>query len=177
MNSNAAQSEIAEETIAPRLCNLRERTPADIERQVVATRSESSQDELAAAIDAAEWLLARAKTIDHLMKQIAIGWVERNGEFDIGDMHYSVGYSTTMKCLNVPQVAHAVLDSAGGDFNRLLDALVAQPYKHGTVRTLIEKKVYGQLFKPHRTGRLINGIPERILKRTDKRFLPQIRQR
>jgi hypothetical protein len=150
---------------------LRERTPADIERQVTQMSPSSPLEELCGAIDAADWLLARAKTIDQLMKQIAMAWIERNGEFDIGEMHYSVGYTSTVKCLNVPQAGHAVLEAAGGDVDRLLEVLVAQPYKHATVRNLIDQRIYGRLFIPHRTGRLINGIPEPLLKCTDKRFL------
>ena len=93
--------------LATRLLNLSERTPSDVERQVMGVSAESSLDELSAALDASDWLLARAKTIDRLMKQIAIAWIDRNGEFAIGDMRYSVGFSLTVKCLNV---SHTVSD-------------------------------------------------------------------
>lgn len=152
---------------------LHERSPGDIERQVVSVSPVSPLDALSAALDAAEWLLSRARTIDALMKQIAMEWIERNGEFDIGDQHYSVGYSTTVKCLDVPQAGHAVLEAAGGDVDQLIAVLVAQPYKHGTVRSLLDQRLYASFFKVTRSGRLVNGVPERVLKRADKRFLPR----
>jgi hypothetical protein len=157
--------------IALRLLKLIERTPSEIERQVMGISIRSDVDALAAAVDATEWLLARAKTIDRLMKEIAIAWIDRNGEFDIGEQHYSVGYSTTFKCLNIQQTGHAILEAGKGDIGVLFELLVSQPFKPASVRNLIDMKLYGSLFKAHRTGRLINGAPERLLKRTDLRFV------
>lgn len=153
--------------------NLGERTPSDIERQVMNASPDASLDELSAALDAAEWLLARAKTIDRLIRQIAIDWVDRNGEFNIGDMHYWVGFATAVKCLNVPQTGLAVLEAAAGDMDRLFGVLVAQPFKHASVRDVIDKKIYNSLFTTYRTAKLVNGVPERALKQADKHFLPK----
>src|SRR5687768_8394554 len=86
-----------EDGLATRLVNLSERPPSDVERQVMGLSPESSLDELCAALDASDWLLARAKTIDRLMKQIAIAWIDRNGEFAIGDVRYSVGFSLAFR--------------------------------------------------------------------------------
>ena len=161
-----------DEAANARPLKLRERTPADIEREVMKVSAESSRDELCAALDAADWLFARAKTIDRLMKQIAIGWIDRNGEFDIGDVHYSAGFSLSVKCVDVLQTGQTVLKVAEGDFDRFLSVLVSQPFKHAAVRNIIGKKLHDRLFKAHRTGRLINGVPDRILKHADIRFLP-----
>ncbi len=167
----------ADDGLATRLMNLSERTPSDVERQVMGLSAGSSLDELCAALDATEWLLARARTIDRLMKQIAIGWIDRNGEFAIGDVRYSVGFSLAFRCLNVPQTGHAVLEAAGGDFNHFMSVLVAQPFRHAAVRDIIGNRLHGCLFRAHRTGRLVNGVPERILKHADARFRPQPRGR
>jgi hypothetical protein len=156
-----------------RSLTLKERTPAYIERQVMEVSVQSELDDLAAALDATDWLLARAKTIDRLMKQIAIAWIDQNGEFNIGEQHYSVGYATTFKCLNIPQTGHAILEAGKGDIDILFALLVSQPFKPASVRNLIDMKLYASLFKAHRTGRLINGVPERLLKRTDARFVPR----
>lgn len=152
---------------------MKERTPADIEQQVMEVSVQSELDRLSAALEDTDWLLARAKTIDRLMKQIAIAWIDRNGEFDIGEQHYSVGYTTTFKCLNIPQTGHAILEVGRGDIDVLFALLVSQPFKPASVRNLIDMKLYGSLFKAHRTGRLINGVPERLLKFTDSCFVPR----
>src|SRR3954465_15051239 len=89
-----------------------ERTVADIERQVLAVSVGSSVEELCAAIDASDWLLARAREIERLKKEMGIAWIDHNGEFDFGSAHYSVGYSFDIKCIDVPQTGHAVLNSA-----------------------------------------------------------------
>ena len=62
----------ADDGLATRPLNLSERTPSEVERQVMGVSAESSLDELCAALDASDWLLARAKTIDRLMKRYTI---------------------------------------------------------------------------------------------------------
>jgi hypothetical protein len=166
----------ADGSVAKLLLSPNERTPSDIERQVLAVSMESRVDELCAAIDAADWLLARAKEVDRLKKEVAIAWIDRHGEFDFGAAHYSVGYSYDVKCLDVPQTGHAVLAAAGGDFDQFLSVLTSQPFKHASVRSFVGKALHDRLFRAHRTGRLVHGVPERTLKRTDTRFLPQRRQ-
>jgi hypothetical protein len=160
------------EAVDARLLGLSERAPADVERQVLAVSVASSLDQLCAALDASEWLLARARTIDCLMKQIAIAWIDRNGEFSIGQVRYWVQYPLTVRCLNVAQTGHAVLEAAGGDFDHFLEILVAQPYRHAAVRSIVGKALHGRLFSAHRSGRLANGVPQRVLKRADATFLP-----
>ena len=140
MHDAAISDDPGDERVIARLLNLSERTPSDVERQVTGVSAESSLDELSSALDASDWLLARARTIDRLMKQIAIAWIDRNGEFGIGDIRYSVGFSLTVKCLNVPQTGHAVLEAAGGDFNHFMSVLVAQPFRHAAVRDIIGNK-------------------------------------
>jgi len=149
---------------------LSERTPAGVEAQVMGITADSSVEELAAALDASDWLLGRAKLIDRLVRQIAINWIDRNGEFDIGPLHYSVGYTSTVKCLDVPQTGHAVLRASGGDLEQIFAVMVAQPFKHGSVRACIEPAMYQRLFRSQRVGRLVDGVAERVLKRIDPTF-------
>ncbi len=168
--SNSRMIDVDDVALPQRLQHLRERSPHDVERQVMALSADSPRDELCAALDAAEWLMCRARTIDRLLKQIAIAWIDKNGDFSIGNMHYAVGYSLSVKCLNVLQTGHAVLDAAGGELDQFIHVLVAQPFKHASVRNVIGKRLHDQLFSARRTGRLINGVPERVLKRMDQRF-------
>ena len=148
-----------------------QRSPADVERQVLSITVDSSVEELSAALDVADWLLSSARAIDRLKRQAAIDWIDHNGEFEIGELHYSVGYSTTVKCLDVPQTAHAVLRASQGDLDTLFRLLIAQPFKHGSVRSVIAPPQYTTLFKHQRTGRLVCGVPERTLKSINKKFI------
>jgi len=157
---------IAEPAQAPRMPVV-ERTVADIERQVLAVSVESSVDELCAAIDASDWLLARAKEVSRLKRGVGIAWIDHNGEFDVGSVHYSVGDSFDVKCIDVSQTGHAVLNGARGDFDQFLAVLIAQPFKHGAVRNIVGKAMHDRLFR----ARLVGGVPERVLKRVDCRFL------
>ena len=147
-----------------------DRTPSDVERQVLALSVKSTVDDISAAFDGCDWLLSRARAIDRLRREIGIAWIEQNGEFDIGSTHYSVGYSLVVKCRDVRQTGHAVLGAAAGDFDQFLAMLVAQPFKHASVRGLVGRALHDRLFVAQRSGRLVNGVPVRALKRTDSRF-------
>lgn len=150
--------------------NTHERTPADIERQILALSTSSSPDEIREAICASDWLMSRARDVQQLTKQVVIEWIDANGEFDIGDMHYSVGYPLSVKCIDVFQTGHTVLKATGGDFDQFLSVLAAQPYKHASVRSFIGIDLHNQLFKSFRTGKLISGVSQRTLQCSDKRF-------
>jgi hypothetical protein len=150
-----------------------EGSPHAIEQIVLAVSRKSTSDTLAAALDASDWLMARAKGISELAKRIAIDWIENNGELCIGEIQYSVGYVTTVKCVDTRGCGHELLRALGGDFEQYLQILVAQPYKHGAASTILEKPLYRSFFTTKRSGRLINGIPERMLKRADKHFISE----
>jgi hypothetical protein len=170
MRDDDFAGEYGEDIEATALSSLHERTPADIERQMLALSVASSVDEMCGGICASDWLMSRARAIHRLKNEIGVNWIEHNGEFDLGHAHYSVGYAYVVKCRDVAQAGHAVLAAAGGDFDQLLATLVSQPFKHASVRSLIGATLHGQLFDARRTGRLVNGVPERILKRVDTRF-------
>lgn len=148
-----------------------DRSPKQIEQQVLSVSDQSNADQLAAAIDAAEWLVCRAKSIQNLCRQIGVSWIEHNGDLTIGDITYSVGYQNTVKCLDPRGCGHELLKTVGGDFEEFLQTLVAQPFKHGSASKLLDQTVYRSFFVTKRTSRLVNGVPERTLKRIDTRFV------
>ena len=143
---------------------LAERTPSVVERQVGSVSRNSSLDDICAMLDAADWLLARAKSIHHIATQKVIEWIQANGPFDIGTIHYDVGHTTTVRCTNLKLCAHELLDCLGGDFEGFLDVLVAQPYKSSTARAILTEPRYRNLFTIKSTFKLIGGAPSRGLK-------------
>lgn len=148
----------------------RSSTVRSIERQITLIGRRSSLDDLAAALDASEWLLSRAKTIRELAKLRAIEWIEQNGSFCIGPIEYTIGYTTTTRCMDVIGVATAVLNASGGDLHSLLNLLVSQPYKHGSVRRVISEPDFRSLFETRRSSSLKTGEPTKALQQRDRRF-------
>ena len=99
-----------------------------------------------------------------------MAWIEQNGEFSIGPMCYTVGYTTTTKCVDVPRCAVALIHAVAGDVEAFSKVLVANPYKYGTARSLLDRTTYGSLFHVSSASRLVNGVPERTLVRSDPTF-------
>ncbi|HEX8339992.1 MAG TPA: hypothetical protein VF624_03700 [Tepidisphaeraceae bacterium] len=160
-------------TVPPRAFeDMTDRTPHAIEQQILALSHKSDADTLAAALDASDWLCGRAKGISELAKRIAITWIEHNGDLTVGDIRYSVGYPVTVKCSDPRGCGRELLRTLGGDFDEFLSVLVAQPYKHGSAAKVLDTSVYRSFFDTKSAARLINGVPERTLKRVDTRFVP-----
>jgi hypothetical protein len=110
------------------------------------------------------WLLARAKAIDGVRKAIGTAWFDPNGEFDFGNIHYSASYTVTVKCVNASQAGHAVLKARGGDFDVLVSQLPCA--------TPSGRRCMTPCSEPIAWAGSVNGVPERVLKRADSRFLP-----
>jgi len=153
-----------------RHCTMQDRSPAAIERLVLSLTDHSTLDELSAVVDAAEWLQSRAKTIHQMMRDRAVKWIDRNGPFKIGNIEYTAGYYFKTKCMQPRKCAYAILDSAAGDFDTFLDALVAQPFKPAFSRKLLGDQQYECFFASFRHGALRNDVPDRTLQRADIRF-------
>jgi hypothetical protein len=149
-----------------------DRAPSEIEQQVCAVSVNSPIDELIAAIDAADFLLARAKSIRQVIEQLAISWIDHHGEFSVGDITYSVSYATTTRCRQVRECGQTLMRQLGGDFGAFLQLLCSQPFKHGSCKRVVDKRTFASLFEVRHSGRLVNGIPARVLRRSNTRFLP-----
>jgi hypothetical protein len=173
MFDDETSEEIMTDMPSVELARATDRSPREVEREVISVSVDSTQDQLAQALDSADWLLSRAKAIKQLINQIAIAWIDRHGEFEIGNLRYSVTYSTTTKVRNIHQCGHTLLTRLNGDLDQLFDTLVAQPYKPGTSKRILDKKEFSSLFMTKLAGRLVNGVPDRQLHRADKRFLSQ----
>jgi hypothetical protein len=148
-------------------------TPNEIERQLLAVTKSAPSDELAAALAASEWLMSRAKAIRELCFQIAIAWIEQNGDLVIGPIRYRVTYFTATRCKNKVETANAVLEKLGGDLDAMFAALISQPFKPGHVREILEADVFNSLFSTQRVGRLVDGVCQQSLQRIDERFVPK----
>ena len=161
-----------EETFPPdRWIDQPERTPRAVERLVNRVGVDSSLEEVMTALDAAEWLAARSKLILTIAKKATVLWIEQNGEFAIGPLRYSVGVTTTTKCVDVPRCAVALIHAVSGDVEAFSKVLIANPYKYGTARSLLDRTTYGSLFHVSSASRLVNGVPERTLIRSDPTFV------
>jgi hypothetical protein len=144
--------------------------PSRVEQQVCAISRNSPVDDLCAALDAADWLLGRARSIHQIATQKAIEWIDHNGEFSIGDQQYSVGVNTTVRCVNTRQCGHRLLECLNGDLDGFFDLLVAQPFKSGSARRVLPDPAYRDLFVTKRASRLVSGVPDRVLKQNPGGF-------
>ncbi len=156
--------------ISDRFIDQPERTPRQVEQMVMAVTPSYPREALSAALDVADWLAGRSRAIHMASRKIGIAWIEKNGEFDIGPMRYSVGYTTTTKCIDVPGCGMVLLEALGGDFEAFLKVLGSNAYKYGVARSILDRNVYGSFFHTSNTSRLVNGVPERTPLRSDPTY-------
>ncbi|MGF1633082.1 MAG: hypothetical protein ACFCVE_04470 [Phycisphaerae bacterium] len=142
----------------------------ELETMAAGLTDRSPMDELCYVVDATEALVRRVKALHQVVQAAAVVWIESNGDFCIGDSRYTVGYATTTRCTDVPRTFRTLLGRLDGDVDGLVRLLVSQPFKHGSVKSHLERSDFNSLFTRHRTGKLINGLPPRQLQRRDVRF-------
>jgi hypothetical protein len=131
----------------------------------VIKRGHGSAEEIARALDHVERALARAKALRAAMEQALLRRVKAHGSCVIGTIMYYAGYQTTNTAIEKFAVLDALLIHTRGDLATIASFLIAQPFKHGSIRDLLPRSTYSSLF---RVGREMH-LGRRLL-RADVRF-------
>ncbi|HEX8341427.1 MAG TPA: hypothetical protein VF624_11010 [Tepidisphaeraceae bacterium] len=118
-------------------------------------------------------LLERVKVLRERVEQTAIAWIDANGPVQVGDIRYSIGVSKTVKCTDAARCLQLVLDACRGDLDALTTHLRADPFKYGSVRTLLGESLYDQVFCTETKPKLVEGKPQPTLIKTNTRFALQ----
>ena len=146
---------------------------AAVEERVNALASDvAEEEEVVNWLNLTEVLLQRAREIRGHMEQVAIEWIEIHGPITVGDICYSVGCPKTVRCLDVARCLRLVLAGCGGDVDGVAPYLRADPWKYGSVRSLLGESAFEQVFRSEWTPKLVEGRPQQQLQQTNTRFLP-----
>jgi hypothetical protein len=116
-------------------------------------------------------LLARARQIRKQIEQITIKWIEANGPLLVGDIEYTVGYRKEVRCRDTLKCLNMLLDSTHGDVAALADYLRTDPYKYGSVRSLLGTTAFDTVFTTQQRPKLESGVPTKELMQTNTRYL------
>ncbi len=68
-------------------------------------------------------LTARVKLIRQRIEQIAIKHIETHGPIVSGDLEYTVGYRSEVKCIDRQRTLDFILEASGGDLGSIVDYL------------------------------------------------------
>jgi hypothetical protein len=146
---------------------------AAVEERVNALAPDAAgEEEIVNWLNLTEVLLQRAREIRHRMEQVAVEWIQLHGPLAVGDIRYSVGCPKTVRCLDVARCLRLVLAGCGGDVDGVAAYLRADPWKYGSVRSLLGESEFEQAFRSEWKPKLVEGRPQRQLQQTNTRFLP-----
>ena len=146
---------------------------AAVEQRVNALAPDAAgEEEIVNGLNLTEVLLQRAREIRHRMEQVAIEWIVIHGPVTVGDVRYSVGCPKTVRCLDAARCLRLVLAGCGGDVDGVAPYLRAEPWKYGSVRSLLGESDFEQVFRSEWKPKLVEGRPQRQLQQTNTRFLP-----
>jgi len=134
--------------------------------------TESSRDELLAAMDTVKALKEAVAVVAERIEQAAIEWIGANGEIEERGVRYYVGPNRTTKCTDLAKTLEAVLQATGGDFQATVACLSSSAWKHGACRDVLPVNTYAELFKTTEVADLKTGAakPPRLQK-VDDRFV------
>lgn len=142
-----------------------------IEKDVLGELAELNHDQVLAVWDKAQFYAREANRIKKLVEAEVLKWVQAHGELNTGNgIRYYAGVDKTTKCLNVPAAVEALIEAAGGDFNRFCDVLASGAIKHGAAKKLLPEEKYNQLFAVIEKEVLEEGKQKKLVK-VDERFL------
>ena len=139
-------------------------------------RSESYERHLLLKRDYAITALRNAKySMEAIDQELLEYMTENNCALAISeDERLYVGTTKVTKCVDDQATLMAILDAGGGNMELLTSGeggmLVSQPYKYGSVRTLIGEHMFGQCFTVEIRADLKTGKQLKSVKVFDRRF-------
>jgi hypothetical protein len=119
----------------------------DLEAAIVFLGEDSPVDALLTQRNAVDSIKVAVKGLDELMGQKMLEWLRKNGNIDAGPVKYILSRSKSEKCQKVAETVNAVYKAAQGDESKLVECLVAQPFKPAATRKTIGEEQYAQLFE------------------------------
>lgn len=146
-------------------------TIPSLEKQVLALGTSAPAEAVADVLNRVQVLTREIKRVKDLWEQIAIEWIQANGDLQIGDMRYYVGHPKTTKCNDIPATVEALMQATGGDFRAFCECLSAGAIKHGAAKKVLAESDFARLFSVTEQTSLEEGKPTKKLCSVNERFL------
>jgi hypothetical protein len=147
-------------------------TVGDLEATAAALRADEPEIEIQNWLNLTTVLVARAKEIRRMVEQVAIEWINKNGPVQVGDIEYTVGHNKTVRCVDVPRCTNLILESGAGDVSSIVNSLRTDPFKYGTVRSLIGEANFFEVFRTETKPKILYGTLQPQLLKANLRFFP-----
>lgn len=147
------------------------KTLGEIERAVCTLMVDEPENELALWLNLSAVVVERAKQIRARVEQYAIEWIETAGPLQVGDIRYSVGQAKTVRCTNSERCLSHVLEACGGDLEAVVSYLRTDPFKYGSLRSLLDPSLFEQLFRTETKPKLQEGQLKPQLIQTNTQFV------
>lgn len=115
-------------------------------------------------------VLSVAKEVKEKAAQKLAQWIEKNGEFTIGEIRYYVGVTKDYKPTSMRAAVDALLTATGGDLDAFIEALSSNAIKPGHARKVLGEQ-FESVFVTTEKLDVLTGKPKRELKSVDQRYL------
>lgn len=132
-------------------------------------RGQASLEDIARALATVEAAMDRAKQLQDALDAALLAHIRKHGPVVIGCITLYAGYRTTTTALDKLAVLNALLIHTRGDLGETTTYLVAQPYKHGSIRSLLPPSLFCSLFRVETAFHL-----GRRLMKADMRFVRDV---
>lgn len=151
------------------------KTLSPVERAVLTITTDASTNDVLDVYTRFGAFKSELKRLDELMEAAIIEWIKANGDLvmtypDGNAKRFYVGATKTTKCINPSGTLDALLESAGGDLQRVIDCLSSGCFRYAAVKKVIGEEKWGGLFKVESSDSLEEGSAKK-LKVFDSRFV------
>jgi hypothetical protein len=141
-------------------------TIAEVERDLAVLSVHAPEETLLHWLNRSDVLLARSKQVRQTVEQIAIGWINANGQIQCGPVLYSVGKVKQVKCVDPLKCMELLLEACGGSVQQGCSYLRSDPFRYGACSQVLPESQWNSVFA-------VDWEDKLVLKRTDTRFVPQ----
>lgn len=145
-------------------------TMHDIEQAVSLLTPKAPDEMVLSLLELTAALKRRAVELRQYAEQLAVAWIETNGDLVAGPIRYYAGHHKETKCLNQRRAIEALLSAVSGDLDAFCLLLAARALKPGACRGVLDPEQYAHLFQTERKVVLKDGKVTKRLIRTDERF-------
>lgn len=134
---------------------------------------ECTVDDVLGAINFHDRLKQVSKELGEQLEAAAVRFIRAHGDIVCGTVRYYVGVDKTVKCRDVKVTLDHMLNSAGGDLDRVVNCLSANAFKPGACKEVLSEEDWAKCFDTTSKDTLEEGKAPKApgLKKIDTKFL------
>jgi hypothetical protein len=133
---------------------------ARVTQEVVGIHEGMTPDQVLAIYDRILFYERSLKELRAMTERAMVEWMRTNGDITLASgVRFTIGHIKTTKCVNAGDAFEAVMQAAGGDWEKAKQVLASNAIKPGAAKKVLSPEEYERHFKTTVKDTLEGGEP------------------